>query len=320
MLGWGMAREQTGVCAEGNLHGLYLLFDCNEGNEAAIRSQLAEITQYIDEASERYGEVAFSGFIAIGANYWSQLYGKISPALLRPFPSLSSEDRHAPAIPYDLFIHIRCDRADINYLIGHEICLMLEDLANVVEQINGFRYLYNRDLTGFVDGTENPKGIQRQEVALVGDENKAFRGGSYVHIQRYHHDLKRWNSLRVKQQEDIIGRTKQENQEYASFNKPKTAHIRRTSLKDNKGNSLEILRQSMPYGDMQEQGLFFISCCATPINFELMLRSMIVSDHKGHYDHLLDYTQAISGAAFFAPSVSFLLSRGNLETAQPIKD
>lgn len=310
-----MAREQAGICAEGNLHALYLLFDCNEGSEKEIRSQLAEISNYLDEAAEQYCEVAFSGFIAIGANYWSQLYGDHGPELLRPFPSLTSDDRHAPANPYDLFIHIRCDRADINYQIGHEICLMLEDLANIVEQTNGFRYLDNRDLTGFVDGTENPKGSHRHEVALVGDEDKEFRGGSYIHIQRYRHDLKRWNKLRVKQQEDIIGRTKEGNQEYTSFNKPKTAHIRRASLKDCKGNALEILRQSMPYGDMQEQGLFFISCCATPINFELMLHSMLMSDHKGHYDHLLDYTQAISGAAFFAPSATFLLSQGNKNIA-----
>ena len=94
-----MAREQAGVCAEGNLHGLYLLFDCHEGSEAAIRSQLAEISHYLDEASEQYCEVAFSGFIAIGANYWSQLYGDTGPALLRPFPSLGCDDRHAPANP-----------------------------------------------------------------------------------------------------------------------------------------------------------------------------------------------------------------------------
>ncbi|NRA69486.1 MAG: Dyp-type peroxidase [Gammaproteobacteria bacterium] len=301
-----MAREQAGVCAEGNLHGLYLLFDCHEGSEAAIRSQLAEISHYLDEASEQYCEVAFSGFIAIGANYWSQLYGDTGPALLRPFPSLGCDDRHAPANPYDLFIHIRCDRADINHLVGNEICLMLEDLATIVEQVNGFRYLDSRDLTGFVDGTENPKGIHRQKVALVGEEDSEFRGGSYIHIQRYRHDLKKWNQLKVKNQEDIIGRTKEDNQEYTSFNKPKTSHIRRAAIKDGNGKSLEILRQSMPYGDMQEQGLFFISCCSTPNNFELMLQSMIMSDHKGHYDHLLDFTQAISGAAFFAPSMTFL--------------
>lgn len=303
-----MAREQSGVCAEGNLHGQYLLFDCHEGNEAAIRHQLKDISHYLDEITEQYCDVAFSGFIAIGAAYWDVLYTKARPALLRPFPSLEQDDRHAPSIPSDLFIHIRSDRADINYMVSNEICLMLEDLAALVEEVKSFRYLDNRDLTGFVDGTENPKGLHRHEVALVGEEDSGFRGGSYIHIQRYRHDLTKWNKLKVKQQEDIVGRTKDDNHEYSSFNKPKTSHIRRSGLKDDEGNAIEILRQSMPYGDMQEQGLFFISCCKTPLNFEVMLRSMIVGDNKGHYDHLLDYTQAVTGAAFFAPSLSFFAS------------
>jgi len=300
-----MAREQSGVCAEGNLHGQYLLFDCQEGNEAAIRSQLADISCYLDEMTELYCDVGFCGFIAIGANYWDVLYPNARPALLRPFPSLEQDDRHAPSIPYDLFIHLRSDRGDINYMVSNEVCLMLEDLASLTEEVKSFRYLDNRDLTGFVDGTENPKGLHRHNVALVSEDDHDFRGGSYIHIQRYRHDLRKWNKLREKQQEDIIGRTKQANHEYSSFNKPKTSHIRRSGLKDAQGNTVEVLRQSMPYGDMQEQGLFFISCCKTPLNFELMLRSMIVGDNKGHYDHLLDYTQAVTGAAFFAPSMSF---------------
>ncbi len=300
-----MAREQTGICAEGNLHSQYLLFNCNEGLENAVRYQLFEINQYLEEMTDEYSDVAFSGFVAIGSNYWDTIYANTAPKLLRPFPLLSQGDRHAPASPIDLFIQIRCDRSDINYLVSREVCLMLEDLAVLIEEVKGFRYLDNRDLTGFVDGTENPKGLHRQSVALVGEEDKEFKGGSYIHIQRYQHELAQWDKLKVKTQEDIIGRTKEKNHEYSSFNKPKTSHIRRTGLKDDEGNAIEILRQSMPYGDMKEQGLFFISCCKTPLNFEVMLRSMIVGDSKGHYDHLLKYTQAVTGAAFFAPAISF---------------
>lgn len=306
-----MAREQSGVCAEGNLHGQYLLFDCLEGNEPAIRAQLHEISRYLDEMTEQYCDVAFAGFIAIGAEYWSLLYPDSRPALLRPFPLLEQDDRHAPSMPYDVFIQIVSDRADINFMVSNEVCLLLEDLATLSEEVKSFRYLDNRDLTGFVDGTENPKGVHRQKVALVSEEDNAFRGGSYIHIQRYRHNLSKWNKLKQKQQEDIVGRTKQDNHEYSSFNKPKTSHIRRTGLKDSDGNALEILRQSMPYGDMQEQGLFFISCCSTPLNFEIMLRSMIVGDNKGHYDHLLDFTQAVTGAAFFAPSLSFFAANSS---------
>jgi len=300
-----MAREQTGICAEGNLHSQYLLFNCNEGLEEAIRHQLIEINHYLEEMADEYSDIAFSGFVAIGSNYWQTLYGSVQPKLLRPFPSITHDDRSAPVFPLDLFIQIRCDRSDINHLVSREVCLMLEDLAELTEETRGFNYLDNRDLTGFVDGTENPKGNNRQAVALVGDEDKDFKGGSYIHIQRYVHDLTQWDKLKLKAQEDIMGRTKKENHEYSSFNKPKTSHIRRTGLKDDDGNAIEILRQSMPYGDMKEQGLFFISCCRTPLNFELMLESMIVGDEKGHYDHLLKYTQAVTGAAFFAPAVGF---------------
>ncbi len=149
--------------------------------------------------------------------------------------------------------------------------------------------------------------MHRREVALVKTEDDAlFSRGSYLHIQRYQHNLTLWRSLKEKEQEDIFGRTKVDNIEYESEKKPLTAHTKRTSLKDEQGNSIEILRQSMPYGDMKQQGLFFVSYCQSPEPFEIMLKSMIFGDEHGHVDHLLKYTQAETGAAFFAPSLTFL--------------
>ena len=121
----------------------------------------------------------------------------------------------------------------------------------LADEVHGFRYLDSRDLTGFVDGTENPEGEHRAEVALVGDEDPAFSGGSYIHLQRYEHDLNAWNQITVKQQEDILGRTKEDNREYASADKAAFAHTRRASLKDSEGRSIEILRHSMPYGNLR---------------------------------------------------------------------
>ena len=300
-----MPREQLGVCAEGNLHSVYLMFNANDGIDSQMRPCVANVAQYIHELADQFADSAFNGFVAIGANYWDTLYPAARPNQLKPFPAMNQDSRDAPAIEYDLFVHLRGDRFDILHLVANEVCQMFDGLVELVDEERGFRFMDSRDLTGFVDGTENPKGLHRQEVALVSSEDNEFRGGSYIHIQRYVHDLTQWDKLKVKSQEDIIGRTKQDNHEYSSFNKPKTSHIRRTGLKDDAGNSVEILRQSMPYGDMKEQGLFFISCCKTPLNFELMLRSMIVGDNKGHYDHLLKYTQAVTGAAFFAPAMSY---------------
>ena len=164
------------------------------------------------------------------------------------------------------------------------------------------------DLTGFVDGTENPQGMHRREVALVhACDDATFAGGSYLHVQRYQHNLTLWRSLKDAEQEDVYGRTKVDNIEYESDQKPLTAHTKRTSLKDAQGKSIEILRQSMPYGDMKQQGLFFISYCQSPEPFEVMLKSMIYGDGHGNVDSLLKYTQAETGAAFFAPSLTFLI-------------
>lgn len=301
-----MPQAQFGVCAEPNLHALYLLCNALEGKDPLVRQALSRLPEMFERYSDHFSESVVSGMVAVGANYWDTLFPDGRPAELRPFPAMQSEDRVAPSEPYDLFIQVRSDRADVNHIIGTQICKMLEGCVELVEQVKGFRYLDGRDLTGFVDGTENPKGVHKQKVALVGEEDTAFAGGSYIHIQRYRHNMQAWEKLEEQQQEDIIGRTKRENIEYASDKKPPTCHIKRASVKDANGNSLEILRQSMPYGHMKVQGLFFISCAASPLPFELMLKSMIHGDEHGNHDHMLNYTEAETGAAFFAPSLSFL--------------
>ncbi|MBV7314646.1 Dyp-type peroxidase [Shewanella sp. NIFS-20-20] len=302
-----MPREQLGICAEGNLHSIYLMLSANDGAEKALRSTLASVAQHIFESADTHSDCAFNGFIAIGANYWDTLYPNSRPAKLQAFPAMTAAHTEAPALEYDVFVHLRCDRYDILHQIGNECCQMLDGLVELVDEERGFRYQDSRDLTGFVDGTENPKGQHRQAVALVGDEDKAFKGGSYIHVQKYAHMLPKWQRLALKKQEDIIGRTKQDNIEYASEDKPLTSHIKRVNLKDAQGNSLEILRQSMPYGSMKHQGLMFISVCREPSHFELMLRSMIHGDEQGHHDHLLHFTRAVTGSSFFAPSLDLLL-------------
>ncbi len=306
-----MPREQLGVCAEGNLHSVYLMFNANDAVEAQLRPCLANVAQYIYELTDQYADSAFNGFVAIGANYWDALYSEQRPKHLRPFPAMHEGNRDAPAIEYDLFVHIRCDRYDILHLVANEINQMFEGLVELIEEERGFRFMDSRDLTGFVDGTENPKGRNRQQVALVADDDISFKGGSYVHVQKYAHNLSKWNRLPNKKQEDIIGRTKQDDIEYASEDKPLTSHIKRVNLKDAQGNSMEILRQSMPFGSLKEQGLMFISTCRTPTNFEEMLRSMVHGDGHGNHDHLMQFTKALTGSSFFAPSLDFLAKFAN---------
>jgi putative iron-dependent peroxidase len=303
-----MAQEQLGVCAEANIHGLYLLFNANDGREGHIRQVLAQLPALFDELGGRFSEAMLCGLICIGTSYWDVLYPNNRPELLKPFPAMENEGYAMPGVPYDIFIQIRSDRADVNHLMGLQISAMFANSVELVEQLKGFRYLDGRDLIGFVDGSKNPKGLKKRQVALVGKEDPDFSGGSYIHIQRYRHNLRRWENLDVLEQEKVIGRTKIKNQEFAEAKKPPGCHIKRTALIDEQGKSVEILRQSMPYGHMKTQGLFFIACCKTPENFEKILTSMIKGDEQGNIDQLLNYTQAESGAAFFAPSRTFLIS------------
>ncbi|KGJ95267.1 Dyp-type peroxidase [Colwellia psychrerythraea] len=302
-----MAREQFGICAEPNLHGNYLLFNALDDKNAFIRAAISRLPKLFDNYSEQFSEANLIGVVAIGDAYWDEFYPEARPALLAPFPTMHSDDRVAPTNSYDIYIEIRSDRADVNHIVSTKVCQLLGDSVELIEQVQAFRFLDGRDLTGFVDGTENPQGLHRRDVALVkAQDDINFVGGSYLHTQRYQHNLTLWNSLAEHEQEDVYGRTKLDNVEYDSDDKPLTAHTKRTSLKDEQGNSIEIVRQSMPYGDMKRKGLFFVSYCQSPKPFEIMLKSMIYGDGHGNSDHLLKYTQAETGSAFFAPSLTFL--------------
>lgn len=301
-----MIQAQDGICRNQNRHALFLaLTRSQEQDPAAVRAILAQIPERITDLSNTYPEADLSGTIAIGATYWDTLYPQQRPAELTPFKAIAAENRHAPATPFDLHLHIHSERHDLNFELARELTNLLADGFRVMEDIHGFRYLDSRDLTGFVDGTENPQGADRSKVALV-SEDGPFNGGSYLHIQRYVHNLEAWQKLDVAEQERIIGRTKDKDIEFPSAEKSPHAHTKRTSLKDEHGKSIEILRHSMPYGDMTEHGLYFVSYCKKPAPFVLMLESMIHGDEDGHHDQLLNFSQAVTGAAFFVPPTSFL--------------
>ena len=222
--------------------------------------------------------------------------------LLAPFPLMQGVV-NMPSTPVDLLLHLRSNRRDITFELARELMGLFSDAIEIAEDVSCFRYFDARDLTGFVDGTENPQGDHKKTIALVGDENDAFAGGSYIHVQRYVHNLERWGTQSVKDQEDVYGRTKKDNIEYPSDEKPLTAHTKRASLKDSQGSSVEILRHSMPYGNLTEAGLLFASYCRTPENFTLVLKSMVEGDGHGHTDKLMQYTTAVTGQSFFAPSL-----------------
>lgn len=305
-----MPQAQKGICAEPSLHALYLLFNVNDEDDQAMRGKLASILDLFEHYDEEYYEAMVSGVIAIGSSYWHDVYPGLIPVELAPFPDLQCEDRHAPVAPCDLFIQIRADRADICHALGNEIFSLLGPHVDLIEDVCGFRYLDGRDLTGFVYGAENPKGMLKEDVALVGDEDPDFAGGSYIHVQRYRHNMAKWQQLSVGRQEQIMGRKKLDNSELDDKFKLPRNHDFCCRIHDASGQAISLLRQSMPYGDMHVQGLFFISCAKSPKPFGQLLRQIILPDEQGEYDQFLDYTSAETGAAFFAPSLTFIKRRG----------
>ena len=181
-----------------------------------------------------------------------------------------------------------------------------------MDEVHGFKNFDDRDLVGFVDGTENPRGEAVADAALIGQEDAAFTGGSYVMVQKYLHDMKGWNALPTEAQENIIGRKKLSDIELDASVKPTCSHSSLTTIEEN-GKEMKILRDNMPFGSAAqgEFGTYFIGYCRTPRTLEQMLENMFIGRPPGNYDRLLDYSRAVTGNLFFAPSATFLDSMGD---------
>ncbi|MCC2617407.1 Dyp-type peroxidase [Aestuariibacter halophilus] len=301
-----MSQPQKGICAEPNLHAHYVLLNVIDDDDQAIRMKLARILDVFEHYDNEHYEAMVSGVIGVGSNYWMEIYPGLLPMELAPFPDMQCGERIAPAVPCDLYIQIRADRADICYAIAMEVFNLLREHIELIEHVQGFRYLDGRDLTGFITASNNPRGMKKFDVAVVGDQDPDFAGGSYIHVQRYRHDLPAWQRLSVSQQESIMGRRKEDDKPLDAARLSPACHFERLRVEDPDGHPWQYLDQSMPYGDLVDNGLFFVSCAATPKAFTEVLTSRIFGDQTGQYDSLLDYSIPETGAAFFAPSASFI--------------
>jgi len=192
-----------------------------------------------------------------------------------------------------------------------QIMARLKAAATPVDEVHGFRYFDDRDLTGFVDGTENPVGAEAVDATIVGDEDPAFAGGSYVLVQKYVHDLPKWGALATEEQERVMGRTKLSDIELDDAVKPTSAHNALTTITEN-GQEFQIVRDNMPFGKVGEgeYGTYFIGYCRTPRVTEQMIENMFIGKPPGNYDRLLDFSRAVTGTLFFVPSATFLDALG----------
>ena len=184
----------------------------------------------------------------------------------------------------------------------------LAGAATVVDEVHGFKYFDERDLLGFVDGTENPIGPAAEAAVTIRAEDPPFAGGSYVVVQKYLHDMAAWEALTVEEQERVIGRTKLSNVEMDDDVKPSNSHVALNTITEPDGTQHQILRENMPFGSLEarEFGTYFIGYAATPSVTELMLHHMFVGEPPGNYDRILDFSTAVTGTLFFVPTADFL--------------
>lgn len=287
---------------------IFLVLTINSGGEAACRDLLGDWAGLQRAVGFRAPGAGLACVAAVGSHAWDRLFAGPRPAELHPFRELRGPRHHAVATLGDLLFHIRHDRMDLCFEFAYQVMGELAGAVTVADEVHGFRYFDERDLLGFVDGTENPVGGAAGVAAITADPDPDFAGGSYVIVQKYLHDLDAWNALSVEDQERAIGRSKLSDIEMPDEVKPANSHVALNTITDPDGTERQILRANMPFGDLSqgEFGTYYIAYAATPSVTEQMLVNMFIGDPPGNTDRILDFSTAVTGNLFFAPSADFL--------------
>jgi putative iron-dependent peroxidase len=286
---------------------LVVTINSDAAGRAAVRSFCGELPALLRAVGFRDIEGNLSCVMGIGSDAWNKLFGLPRPAELHPFGEIQAGPRHAVSTPGDLLFHIRAKRMDLCFELATQIMARLGSAVSPVDEVHGFRFFDERDILGFVDGTENPTDQGVIDAAYIGPEDAAFAGGSYVIVQKYLHDMPGWNALPTEAQERIIGRTKLSDIELDDAVKPTSAHNALTTIVED-GKEVKIVRDNMPFGRVSqgEFGTYFIGYARSPRTIEQMLDNMFVGRPPGNYDRLLDFSRAATGNLFFVPSATFL--------------
>jgi putative iron-dependent peroxidase len=287
---------------------LVVAVHAGETSLTSVLSTIATIDDLIKTVGFRDLSGRLSCVVGVGYDLWRRIGRLALPKELHPFKPVMGAAHRAPSTPGDILFHIRAERIDLCFEFERLLLAALADAAHVVDEVSGFRYFDARDLLGFVDGTANPAGHDIPNAALVGGEDPDFAGGSYVVVQKYLHDLAAWNKVSPGEQEKIIGRTKIDNVEIDDDDAPRKSHKSLATIVDDQGVEHDILRDNMPFGSAGrgEFGTYFIGYSRHLWVIEKMLERMFVGDPPGSYDRLLDYSTAMTGTTFFAPSRNVL--------------
>jgi putative iron-dependent peroxidase len=295
-----MAVAQSGIFnSDISTHHYYLEFSLNADVDISeVKRQLAIIAR----PDEGHLVMAF------GPSCWQRLQPQMNIKGLSSFKAINGLEGHnCPATQQDLFFWLHCPtELGHSYNLDHvfKITTALEELTTLTLEIQGVKYHDSRDLTGFVDGSANPKDEHKYFESLIPDGQEGEKG-SYLLTQKWVHNLKKFNHLPQQKQEQVIGRTKPDSVELEGEAMPKNSHVSRTDAKLD-GKAAKVYRRSTPFGTSQENGLYFVSFSNQQARHQIQLDRMFGVVGDGIYDRLLDFSQAKSSSYWFAPSQTSL--------------
>ncbi len=293
-----MITPQNGIFAQGTHSHYFLELDLRPG----ITTPEALLSlRRLHAPDVSAGGVNF--VIAFGADLWRALAPGQSPADLKPFADIHGPDGHsAPAQQHAAWLWFNGSTPDVVFEHARRAWLAVQDVATLASEQPCFVYRDSRDLTGFLDGTANPEPLDAPNVALL-PTGVPGAGGSHVLVMRWVHDLTTFHAMSESEQEHTVGRSKDHSQRINAEQMPVNAHVKKIQVVEH-GEQLEIYRRSVPYGTLKEHGLYFLAFSADPTRYDKMLANMFGTGGDGQRDHLTDYSKAVSGAYYFAPSLT----------------
>ncbi|HEY6241996.1 MAG TPA: Dyp-type peroxidase [Burkholderiales bacterium] len=281
-----LKNAQPGILAPVPRHARYLTFALKQGvsPQGALRA-LAATTD------------GKSCVVGLGALLLFALRKQIEG--LRPFPHYKTQEVDVPSTPAALWCWLRGeDRGEIA-LRARELQKILATAFEAIGVVDAFKYGRGLDLTGYEDGTENPRGKKAAEVAISNDKAAGMKGSSFVAVQQWLHDLDLFATMSAKEQDDTVGRRKRDNKELAGA--PLSAHVKRTAQESFSPEAF-VLRRSMPWADATREGLVFVAFGRSLDAFESLLKRMAGAE-DGIVDALFRFTRPVTGANFWCPPV-----------------
>jgi len=295
-----MRLPQPGIFAQGTVAHEFIEFDVRADVDQAYAGRL--IAQ-LEQPAVAAGGVNL--VIAFGPDLWSRLAPDEIPAGLGAFSPIAGLDgHHAPATQHDVVVWISGSSRDVVFEHSRAAVNAIADVATVATEQACFVHRDSRDLLGFIDGTKNPELLEAPVAALV-PPGEPGAGGSHMLVMRWIHDIARFETIPLAEQERTFGRTKIDSVEMSDEEKPDTAHIARVEILDEHGDELSIYRRSVPYGTVAEHGLYFVAFAADRGRFDRMLARMFgLAD--GTRDRLTDFSRPVTGALYFAPPLALL--------------